>query len=90
VNNEVNGNLVQEMLGEIDARLGPWIDYDKKFEQLDGSEWEIVMGELTLEWGAKIIHCLEDVVWVRQMGHTCYLEAYEGRQLAWQCIGILE
>jgi hypothetical protein len=90
VNDEVNGNLVQEMLGEIDARLGPWINYDKKFEQLDGSEWEIVMGELALEWGAKIIHCLEDEVQVRQMGRTCYLEAYEGRQLAWQCIGILE
>lgn len=90
VNDEVNGNLVQEMLGEIDARLVPWIDYDKKFEQLDGSEWEILMGELALEWGVKIIHCLEDEVRVRQMGRARYLEAYEGRQLAWQCIGIFE
>ena len=55
--------MVQKMLDEIDAWLTLWINYDeKKYEQLDGSEWEIVMGELTLEWGARVIHCLEDEV----------------------------
>ena len=85
---EENGRLVREMLDEVDARLAQWIDCDDKFERFEGSEWETMAGELALEWGAKVIHCLKDEIRARQKGHLHYLEAYEGRQLAWQCIEV--
>ena len=72
------------MLEEIDARLETWIIRDREFERLEGLGWEITTGELALEWGAKIIHCLKDEVCVRQIGYAHYLEAYKRGQLAWQ------
>jgi hypothetical protein len=82
-------NLVQAMLEEIDMRIATWIIHNNEFEQFEGSEWETMKGELALEWGAKIIHCLRDEVWVRQLGCTRYLEAYESGGLAWQSIDVI-
>jgi len=84
-----NGNLVGGMLEEIDVRLATWILHDNEFEKFEGPEWETMIGELALEWGAKIIHCLRDEVRVRQRGCTYYLDAYKGKKLAWQSIGII-
>lgn len=85
-----NGGLVRDMLEEIEARLTTWIIHDNEFEEFEGSEWEVMTGELALEWGAKVIHCLKDEVCVRQIGYAHYLEAYERGQLAWQSIDIIE
>jgi len=77
------------MLEEIDVRLSTWITKDNEFAQLEGPEWEVMTGELALEWGAKIIHCLRDEIRVRETGHANYLEAYEGGRLAWQSIDVI-
>ena len=84
-----DGQLVQRMSEEIDARLSAWIATDNEFSQIEGLEWDVMTGELALEWGAKVIHCLRDEVQVRRMGHKNYLDAYEGRRLAWQCIEVI-
>ena len=84
-----SGEMLQRMSEEIDVRLSSWIIEDKKFAQLEGLDWEVMTGELALEWGAKIIHCLKDEIRVREMGHANYLEAYEGGQLAWQSIDVI-
>jgi len=76
-------------LEEIDVRLATWILHDNEFEKFEGSECETMIGELALEWGAKIIHCLRDEVRVRQRGCTYYLDAYKGKMLAWQSIDII-
>jgi len=86
---ESNKALVQIMLDEIDVRLASWIIHDNKFSQLEGLEWEMMTGELGLEWGAKIIYFLRDEVQVRQTGCAAYLEAYEGGQLAWKSIDVI-
>jgi hypothetical protein len=84
-----SGELLQRMLEEIDVRLSTWVTKDNEFAQLEGSEWEVMTGELALEWGAKIIHCLRDEIRVRETGHANYLEAYEGGRLAWQSIDVI-
>lgn len=84
-----NRDLVQGMLEEIDVRLASWILHDDKFEHLEGSEWEIMTGELALEWGAKVIYCMRDEVRVRQLGCASYLEAYECGRLGWQSIDVI-
>ena len=85
----LNQNLVGRMLEEIDMRLATWILHDNEFEQFEGPEWEMMAGELALEWGAKIIYCLRDEVRVRQLSCNYYLEAYEGGCLAWQSIDVI-
>jgi hypothetical protein len=77
------------MLEEVDMCLATWILHDNEFEQFGGPEWEMMTGELALEWGAKIIYCLRDEVRVRQLGREYYLEAYKGEQLAWQSINVI-
>jgi hypothetical protein len=84
-----DGQLVRRMSEEIDARLSAWIATDNEFSQIEGLEWDVMTGELALKWGAKVIHCLRDEVQVRRMGHKNYLDAYEGRRLAWQCIEVI-
>ena len=86
---ESNTVLVRRMLEEIDVRLATWIIHDEQFEQLEGLEWEVMTGELALEWGAKIIYFLRDEVFVRRKGCAAYLEAYEGGQLAWQSVDMI-
>ena len=86
---ESNGELVRRMLEEIDVRLATWIIRNEQFEQLEGPEWEVMTGELALEWGAKIIDFLRDEVCMRQTGRVAYLEAYEGRRLAWQSVDMM-
>jgi len=86
------GNLTTDSRIDVGICIpGRWSSRtcNDEFERHEGPEWEAMTGELTLEWGAKIIYCLRDEVRVRQMGHANYLEAYEGGQLAWQSIEVI-
>ena len=89
IDGDSNQDLVQGMVKEIDMRLATWTTYDYEFEQLEGLGWEVMTGELALEWGAKVIYCLRDKVRVRQLGHTHYLEAYKNGCLAWQSVDVI-
>jgi hypothetical protein len=87
---ETNERLVEAMDNEIVTRLAEWKIVDDEFTSFEGSEWDNTIGELALEWGAKVLYCLRDEMQIRRSGYEMYLEAYEGQTLAWQCVQIID
>lgn len=87
---DANTEMIKMMRREIETRLVQWSAKYEAFQNFEGSELDMVVGDIALNWGAKLVFCLEDELQTRTQGLDAYLGAYKAKELAWQCIAIVE
>jgi hypothetical protein len=87
---EANPRLAKSMEREVEARLMEWTAGYEQFAYFEGSDWDIMVRDLAVEWGAKVLYCLRDEARLRRSGYDKYLTAYKDQTLKWQCIKVVD
>jgi hypothetical protein len=87
---DANAEMLRTMKREVEARLAKWNAQYDTYQISEGSEFDMMVGDVGVNWGARQVFCLNNELEVRTCGFDVYLEAYREKRLAWQCIAVFE
>ena len=87
---DANAEMIETMKRELEARLAKLNAQYDAYRISEGSELDMMVGDVAVNWGARQVFSLKDELEVRTRGLDAYLEAYREKKLAWQCITVIE
>jgi hypothetical protein len=72
----------RRLLGELGDRIGQWEHIRDQVKP--SGEREMIVYDLCLEWGAKVIFGMHEELESRNQGWDFYRASYEAKRFAWQ------